>query len=233
MIEVHSPTMVAFELSNRCNFAHLHKECPANPNADPVFLSTDIIKNTIRYLGGVGYSGGIIFSIYNEPLIDPRFFMLVEFTRENCPTCGIQCFTNGWGLNQYMADELLKFGVVFSVSCYTDSEYARFEKLVNVPFARITLDPRVKTIYGCPPTRTGPCLFPSVYSFVNHKGHFVLCCRDYEYHVVIGDLAIYSFEEILVSEYRQEICDRLEAGDRFLDVCKRCPFPGWGVVNED
>lgn len=233
MVKFHNPTMVAFELSNRCNFAHIHKECPAKSNVDPVFLSTDIIKDAIRYLGKIGYSGGIIFSIFNEPLIDPRFFMLAEFTQKHCPALGgIQCFTNGWNLNQYMVDELEKLDVRCTVSRYTDSEDERLGKLVGAIGSRITLDPMVMTIYDCSPTRTGPCLFPSVYSFVNHKGEFALCCRDYEYRVVIGDLNTSSFEKVFTSKVRQEICDRLEAGDRFLDVCKRCPFPGWGVIEE-
>lgn len=229
MKNLHNPTMVAFELSNRCNLAHLHKECPVDANIDPVFLSTDLIKDSIRYLGSTQYSGDIIFSIYNEPLIDPRFFMLVEFTKNICPTCGIQCFTNGWSLNQYMVDELLKFDVKIFVSRYTDNEEKRFESIINVFGGRITLNPEVKTIYGSDLTATGPCLFPSVYAFVNHKGQFVLCCRDYEYHHIIGDLKSVSFESILKSRYRHEICDRLTAGDRFLDACRRCPFPGWGI----
>jgi len=132
-----------------------------------------------------------------------------------------------------MVNELIKLGVVLTVSRYTDSEDERLGKLVNVMGSRITLDPMVMTIYDCELVSMGPCLSPSVYSFVNHKGQFVLCCRDYEYRVVIGDLNTSSFEEVLTSKARQEICDRLEVGDRFLDVCKRCPFPGWGVVDEN
>lgn len=226
------PKSVAFEISNRCNYSHLHKRCPTAPLAEPVFLPTDIIKSALIDLAKINWSGNLYFNIYNEPLIDPRLFMLVEFARLYCRGGRIQLFTNGWSLNQYMVDELIKAGVeTIFVSRYTDSEEARIGELDGIVGSRIILEPKVMTIYSCPPVATGPCLFPSVYSSVNHKGQFVLCCRDYEYRHVIGDLNTVSFKEVLMSETRNEICTRLANGDRFLDTCKRCPFPGWGVEN--
>lgn len=227
----------AFELSNRCNYAQLHPECPTNANADPIFLNTDIIKEGIKYLGSIGYKGLLYFNIYNEPLVDPRLFMLLEYTKDHCG-CIVCLFTNGWNLNQYMAEELEKLNVSTTVSCYVNKEEERISKIEkNFKFdvfrsQRIILDSKVKTIYESPPTRTGPCLFPLIYGMVNHKGEFVLCCRDYEYRHIIGDLNINSLEEVLTSNYRKEVCDRLELGDRFLDACKRCPYPGWGIVND-
>lgn len=227
------PLCIAFELSNRCNYSHIHPECPTDAKADPVFLDTDIIKDTIRFLGRSGYAGKgtIYFNVFNEPLIDPRLFMLLEYNKEHCGA-GVCLYTNGWGLNQYMADELAKLNVGITVSRYTDKEDERLLKVVGPIGARITLDPRFKTIYGSPPTRTGPCYFPSIYSIINHKGEHALCCREYEWRHPLGDLKINTFEEVLKSEYRNEVCDRLEAGDRFLDACSRCPFPGWGVIND-
>lgn len=225
------PLCFAFELSNRCNFAQIHPECPTNANADPVFLNTDIIKDAFRYFGSVDYKGTIYLNIYNEPLIDPRLFMLLEYNKEHSG-CGVCLFTNGWGLNQYMVDEIIKLNASFTCSCYTDPEADRLLNLCGVIGSRMTLDKGVKTIYESPPTRSGPCHFPSVYGAVNHRGELALCCRDYEYRHVIGDLNTHSLEEVLKSEYRQEVCDRLEAGDRFLDACQRCPYPGWGIADD-
>jgi hypothetical protein len=224
------PASFAFELSNRCNYSQFHPECPTDARADPIFLNTDIVKDTIKYFGSVNYNGTFYFNIYNEPLIDPRLFMLLEYNKQHSG-CGVCLFTNGWNLNAYMVQELFKLNVSLTVSRYTDREEARLVKLEGTIGSRIVLDPKVKTIYDSPPTRSGPCHFPSIYGMINYRGEFVVCCRDFEYRHIIADLNHVSVEEALLSEYRQEVCDRLEAGDRFLDACKRCPYPGWGIEN--
>lgn len=227
------PSTFAFELSNRCNLAAKHPECPTQAGIAPVFLSTDIIKDALRYLGSVGVSGPLYFNIYNEPLIDPRLFMLIEYAKEHCGTAGVCIYTNGWGLDQHIADELVKLNVYIVMSCYTPAAHKRGVEMVSVHESAIKLDPLVKTIYDSPPTRTGPCRFPSVYGAINHKGELALCCRDYEYRHTFGDLKTNTLEELIMSEYRNSICDQLEIGTRSLETCQRCPFPGWGVPDED
>lgn len=224
------PLLVAFELSNRCNYSALHTRCPVDAKADPVFLPSSIVKDSLEYLGSIGFNGELYFSIYNEPLVDPRFFMLVEYAKRYCPNCRVQLFTNGWNLNQQMVDELLEIGVgMFMVSAYTDHEEQRLRALKYKvpsesrpePVLRIELDDRMG-IYDLPPNQAGPCWMPTIYPFINHKGQFVLCCHDYEYRNIFGDLNTSTFEEVYTSELRQQVCGSLEAGTRFYDVCKRC-----------
>jgi len=224
------PLLVAFEISNRCNYSRIHTRCPVNPDAEPVFLKTQIIKDSLEYLGSIGFAGELYFSIYNEPLIDPRFFMLVEFAKKHCPNCRIQLFTNGWNLNQQMVDELLDLGVgMFMVSAYSLSEEKRLTGLEYKvpsdsrphPVLRIDLDDRMG-IYDLPPVQTGPCWMPTIYPFVNHRGQFALCCHDYRYEIVFGDLRHQSFEDVFKSNIRQDAIQALESGNRVFDICKRC-----------
>jgi len=228
------PNSFAFELSNRCNYAQHHPECPTEAKADPVFLNTDIMKDVIKYLGSVGYAGTLYFNLYNEPLIDPRLFMLLEYTKEHCGCC-VCIYTNGWNLNQYMVDELDKLNVVFRISYYTDREQERLSKLKfkrgSSRGNRVTLDPEVKMIYENSSTERDLCFFPSVYVVIVCTGEYILCCRDYKHHHVFGNLNTTPIKEILESDYRQRICDELEVGKRRLDLCKRCTFRGWGVKN--
>jgi MoaA/NifB/PqqE/SkfB family radical SAM enzyme len=224
------PWLVAFELSNRCNYAARHTRCPVDAKTDPIFLPTSIIRESLEYLGSIGFNGELYFSVYNEPLIDPRLFMLIELTKKHCPNCRVQLFTNGWSLNQQMVDELLEVGVgMFMVSAYSDHEENRLRALNytvpsdsrSEPVLRIELDDRMD-IYNLPANQTGPCWMPTIYPFVNHKGQFVLCCYDYRYLITLGNLNEVSFEEVYTSEFRQQVCESLEAGTRFFDVCKRC-----------
>lgn len=225
------PKCIAFEISNRCNYAH--KECPTLPNAEPMFLKTSIIKDTISYLGSIQYDGTIYFNVFNEPLIDPRLFMLIEYARTNCPQAKVCIYTNGWNLNQQMCDELVAFGnMIIIVSSYTDSEETRLRKInsKDIYVSRITLDEKVKTIYDAPQIATGACLFPELYPLINCKGELALCCRDYEYRHILSDLNTVSISDAITSEYRKEICGKLEKGERTLDTCKRCFYPGWGIA---
>jgi len=226
------PISFAFELSNRCNLSQCHDLCPTVATDPPIFLNTDIIKDTMKYFGSVKHKCTIYFNVYNEPTIDPRLFMLLEYNMKHCG-CAVSIFTNGWGVNQYMVDEFIKLNTRLSVSCYTDDEYNRIKQLDGVGSCnRSTLNVKVKQLYDAPATRTGVCLFPSVYGIINHKGQYGLCCRDWKWNHPLGDLNVNTVKEILVSEERTRICDELEAGVRSLDACKRCPFHGWGVKND-
>jgi len=230
----HAPKSIAFELSNRCNYSHIHSRCPTVAKADPVFLKTRIITDAIDYLGQAGLTPDLFFNIYNEPLLDPRLFWLFQYVCDHSE-CKITIFTNGWNLNQYMIDEMKKLRVsLIVISAYDDEEENRLREVEcweeGVRVQRITLDPLVMQIYGNPLISEGPCRFPSVYPMVNHLGQMVLCCRDYEWREVIADLNAVSFEEALRSPKRVEICDSLEQGLRRLDICKRCAFVGWDVT---
>jgi len=228
----HLPDNIAFELSNRCNYSHIHNRCPNNFKAEPVYLDTRIVTETVTYLGEVGLKSNIFLSVYNEPLIDPRLLWILQYINEHSD-CAVEIFTNGWGLNQYLFNEMIKLRVTFTVSVYDVPEEERLRKINGMvhphKVQQIILDPRVMQIYDEQPIHRGPCRFPSVYPMINHLGQMVLCCRDYKWDVIIADLNDISFEEALQSEKRLRLCDELESGERFLDICKRCSFVGWGI----
>jgi len=228
----HLPESIAFELSNRCNYSHIHNLCPNDFKAGPIYLDTKIVTEAVTYLGRTGLRPNIFLNIYNEPLIDPRLLWLVEYIHERSD-CKIEIFTNGWALNQHLFDELEEMRVIFTVSVYDVSEKERLSKINGMMYPHkvqyIDLDPLVMQIYSNEPMNTGPCRFPSVYPMINHLGQMVLCCRDYKWDVIIADLNDISFEEALQSEKRLRLCDELESGERVLDICKRCSFVGWGI----
>ena len=225
---------IAFELSNRCNYSHIHKECPTKPNADPIFLPTKIIKKVIQYLGSIEYQGEIYFNLYNDPMIDPRLFMLVDYVYWHSPFSWVHIFTNGWNLNQELTQELFNRGKVrITVSTYSDSEDERLQNM-KCPGEfyfprRMKLDPEVLQLYDRESNCTSPCLFPSIYPIINHKAELILCCRDWKYQHVFADLNEVSIQEALNCDLRKEICDELKNGIRSLDLCKRCHFKGWGI----
>lgn len=231
--------MVAFEISNRCVYSHLHDLCPADPEADPVFLETQIIMDVLSNLGN-GFSGSMYFSIYNEPLTDPRFFSLLDIARVYCPNAYINLFTNGWNLNQWMLDELVLKGVrYFHVSAYTTKEYARLSKLkvskagVTYNAWETTLDNRLgiyhrpeNTNEGIRSLGLGDCHWsPTSYLFINHRADVCLCCWDCFYTITFGNLHTEKIEDIFESDRWKEICSSMKKGNRDLSFCKKCCNP--------
>jgi hypothetical protein len=227
-------TQIAFELSNRCNYSHIHKECPTKSNDDPIFLPSKIIEKVVCYLGSINYNGEIYFNLYNEPLIDPRLFTLMDYTYYHSPNSWIHIFTNGWNLNQELLEELFNRGKVrVTVSTYSDKEDKRLQSL-NCPKEfynprRMELSTEVLSLYDQEPNCTGPCLFPSIYPIINHKAELILCCRDWKYQHVFADLNKVTIQEALEVDLRNRICEELKNGVRSLDLCKRCHFKGWGI----
>ena len=222
------PPAFAFELSNGCNFSAIHPKCPTEANVEPIILSTQIIKDTVDYFGTQNWNGTLYLNIYNEPLIDPRLFMLLEYIKEHCG-CGVNIWTNGWYLDQNFVTELNALNVSLTVTSYTVSEKERIKKLKGKIIGHMhELDDRM-SIYDSPAKNQGKCHFPSTYGMVNHKGHLVLCCMDCKYTHHFADLNIVGIKEALESEERIRICNELEAGTRSLEVCKKCKLPGWGI----
>lgn len=224
--------MVAFEISNRCVYSHLHDRCPVDPKSDPVFLEMEIILHVLKYLGSLDYEGRLYFNIYNEPLCDPRLFTMLGMAEDLVPKAYVDIYTNGWNLNQYMLEELLKHGVKeINVSTYDYNEYDRLSVLkcpetydghkVVYNVNRTCLDDRMG-VYFNPEVHSGKCLGPFVYLFINHKGEVSLCCFDYRYTCTFGNLHESSIVEILNSEKRRWVCQNLECGIRIVPVCRKC-----------
>jgi len=222
------PQCFAFELSNRCNLSRYHPKCPTKADAEPIILSTKIIKDTIDYFGEQKYNGTIYFNIYNEPMNNPRLLMLMHYVKEHCG-CNMNLWTNGWYLDQNLVNEINDLGVHITVTSYSDKDKARVDKLNGKLVSnQHELDGRMD-IYSQPSTNQGKCHFPSTYGMINHKGYLVLCCMDCEYTHHFADLNVMGIKEALGSDERIKICEELESGARTLDVCKKCKPPGWGI----
>lgn len=219
---------VSFELSNLCNYAPIHRKCPLNLAREPVILPEKIVFDILDTLAKYNFTGRIAFHNYNEPLIDPRLLKFVEYARNACPDADIYISTNGYYLNQILADELVADGVssIF-VSAYSQSEFGRLSKIkVNIPFDvwKARLDDRLH-LYEAEENDIGePCFAPLNEIVITCEGEISLCCLDWRRRYSFGNVQEQSLEEIIKSKEVQMVYQRLSRGDRFLDLCKRCEW---------
>jgi len=244
-IGIDKTSYVAFELSNLCNYGHLHRKCPARGVGDksaPQILPGVIVEDVLRNLGSAAYSQSISFAVHNDPLCDPRLFSFVELARECCPDACIVIGTNGWYLTTGLAEELFDAGATFFlVSAYSQYEQRRLEAIRSDLAAKVEyLPPRAS--FSINPTRTAfddrmsmyyegtpsprPCNAPLTELVITSDGKLGLCCVDVWRKCIFGDLKAQSFGQVMESAAPQleRLRDELRKGQRTLPVCQRCTF---------
>ena len=239
---------VTLEISNMCNYAPIHKACPAADVKTPVTLPSSIVYDVLRTLGEYGYGRGqtISFYVHNEPLNDPRLFMFVAEARQQCPEASIVIGSNGWYLTTVLALELYTVGASYILAtAYTEKEHMRLNQV------RRELEDlhRRGEIDICAPDPPAfgvrqiekfddrrsmnnrdeggrPCYAPLTELIVTADGRMGLCCLDVWHHNAFGDLHSEKFIDV-VMEYHPALAGvraDLDMGVRKLDVCQKCSY---------
>jgi len=222
--------VIYFELSNICNYAYMHKKCPLYNATEKIILSTKIIKKIIKELECINYSGYIAFHNYNEPLIDPRLFYLTKYIKSILVNAKIGLLTNGFYLTQDLTDELYEYGIdVIGISLYSKEEE---ERLCQIQFRHIKvsfydlysngLDNRKKIYEREHINSTLPCYSLLSEIVIRCTGDVDLCCQDWDFRHIFGNLKNTSLEEILSTAEVQVLRRDLKQGRRYLDLCRRC-----------
>lgn len=228
---------VVIELSNLCNYAYMHKKCPASQVVDKKILPSKVVYDILDTLGKYDYGVGrsIAFYLYSDSLNDPRLFKFLEYASRKCPKANTIIGTNGWYLNEVMAEELYEAGTTYIlVSSYTEAEDARlrnvrkfvasklFKKYPNVSFGirRVSeLDSRLTV-----PKKEGRCYSPLTEIDVRSNGQTSLCCMDIHGMGSYGNVLEDGFEKVILDNYDmlKNARDELVLGKRNLLVCKNC-----------
>jgi MoaA/NifB/PqqE/SkfB family radical SAM enzyme len=233
---------VALELSNICQYAWLHKECPVHLEMASPFrvkrprhLPGSIVRHVLDVLGEHGYASEINFHQYNEPLIDPRLFEFIRYARARCPDAKIVLVSNGGYLSRQLAEELREAGLsgiwVTPYGSQEDKAAVRdwitneiepvFPGMAN--YFRWRLDDRLCIYDRDEQVDRGNCYAPYSTIVITRDAEWALCCRDWKRTVTFGSLREQHFEDLLRSPEARQVYEALSHGDRsVLDVCRRC-----------
>ena len=227
-IKIENIHRISFELSNLCNYSNIHPQCPVSMQKDKKTLSSKIVKGVINQLGKKNYKGFIAFHRYNEPLIDPRLFEFISYTKTYCPEAKIHILTNGFYLTQSIVEDFNEAEIEsLEVSAYNKNEYQRLINLkVKFPY-KVTfalLDSR-KSLYSRKKLNsTKPCYAQINDITINCEGKLVLCCLDWRNKHIFGDLKNHSLEKVINSKSFLKTYKNLTQGKRLLDLCSRCDW---------
>jgi len=217
---------ISFELSNICNYAYFHTRCPLHQNNKKQTLPEKIFDDVLEVCQKYDFAGMIAFHVYNEPGIDPRLMLFIKETRKRLPKTLIFLLSNGFYLDQNLAEEYVKNGVGFIIlSAYTEKEYARLKMIeLNIPFYvhRIKLDNRLDLYTKKVEEEREPCYAPLTEIIINCQGEVGLCCMDWQKQITFGNLEKESLESCLIKPEIKDIYDNLSCGKRDLPICQRC-----------
>ncbi len=223
---------VCLELSTLCNYSHLHKKCPLHEKKEHAILPSDVVIKIIDELSEISFKGMFLFNLYNEPMIDPRLFLFTRLAKEKCPNSTVFIITNGYYLDQHLADELPSHGVdMLALSLYTKREKQRLQQLkypIKVRFWDYTqtgLDDRLD-LYSKPkgiPTELA-CGRGAPLEEINitAQGDVGLCCLDWQHSIAFGNVRHEKLADIIAKPQFVQFYEDLRQGKRTLPICQAC-----------
>jgi len=194
-------------------------------------LSGDIMSfNTwhriIDDLYNFGYKHAIHLHLMNEPMLDPELPTRIKELRYMFPRNDILFITNGMLLTREAMNEVDDAGVteVF-VSDYDDKIDFTHDKMTVR-----SLDELYPLFYNRGglvsvdmKSAMAECPFFRTKLAINHKGDMLLCCSDYNYDVVFGNVNDRSLMELWTSpkmrSYREA---NLSGNINKMPLCKDC-----------
>lgn len=231
---------LAIEINSFCN-----RKCPWCPNHSNhrgvEYLDDEVFYKVVDELREMKFEGKITFNLFNEPLLDRRILVFIEYIRKNIPSCFIYLNTNGDMLKRDLWLDLRKRGLDFAnISQYdgkineniqkilaelTTEEKKRFHvrlfpSQINrlsdwaglVPSGRNVKKPLAKS-----------CERPFYQLCVDYKGRVVLCCHDYFSLITIGDAGREPIADLWDHEVFRYYRTKLLEGDRAsLELCRSC-----------
>lgn len=228
-IRLNNIKKISIQTNNQCNYSHLHKECPIHYFKQREELDSNAIYRLLDELGRENYENIIQFSVYNEPLVDSRFYDFCSYAKQICPNGKIYLITNGALIkNNEDIKKLETVGVDYlHISAYSVEEYNRFKKL-SIDIAYIIeptiLDSRMDLKTRKIKNTQTPCYSMLADLCISSKGDVFLCCLDYNNSITYGNIYQQNLEEIINSEkFKKDYLD-LSQNRRIYSICKKC---GW------
>lgn len=220
---------ISLELSNLCNYAMIHKKCPLNRIKNGKILPSRIVYHILETCQKYDFQGHIAFHTYNEPGIDPRLMMFIKKARERLPKSKLILQTNGYYLDQGLAEEYEKTGLsILRISAYSEAEYKRLSKIkLNIPVTvqKMVLDNRLGLYSQAKIINSKQaCHAPFNEVIVTNEGRISLCCLEWKRRHLFGDLNKETFEKAMRDKRMLAVYDNLSHGRRKFEICKRCTW---------
>ena len=124
-----SPPILEIELTNRCNLACI--QCLRSRGLKPYKLGEMEFDNYTRILAQFPHLLKLSLNGFGEPMMHPRFFDIVAYTRRRLPWCKIGIYSNGMLIDEEKANRLMDCGLQelnISIDAATPETYQRVRR---------------------------------------------------------------------------------------------------------
>ena len=251
------PSVVEISDSGTCN-----RSCVFCPRSDPKwikefdnkeFIKKNLHEKICKELSEYNYSGIIVYSGFNEPLLNKACFENVARTRKYLPNAKIELITNGDVLNLERINKLFSSGLsTLLISVYDGPEdMIKFKNLcaeANLNENQFVIRNRYlppEEDYGITMSNRGglmenaahsieslkksikePCYYPSYNFFIDYNGDVLMCSHDWGKKNILGNLNKNTILDIWMSENAKKSRFNLANSDRDFSPCNVCDVKG-------
>lgn len=227
---------IQIETYHGCNL-----NCPTCPNSK-IEKHGELMEEKIYFkimddLKEMNFKGRISPYDFNEPTLDKRLPNWIERTREIFPDNNIMIGSNGIAIDQDYVFMLFSKGLSqILITCYSKETFDKFEDMedgTKVRLLKIFEQDREKVFMN----RAGninvgpnilvqkPCSKGLQQVMINYLGDMVLCCSDYYYTTVAGNVINENVLKLWNCEKFKQIREYLKDGERDkIDLCRHCNF---------
>ncbi len=217
------------------------------------FIEPELHKSIVSQLSDLKYSGIVVYSGFNEPLLNKNIYKNISQTRSYLPNAKIELITNGDVLNEKRILKLFESGLsTLLISVYDGPddmvkfqnmcENLRLEKEQYVIRNRylppeqnfgITMSNRgglmenaVHSIPSLKQSMKTPCYYPSYTFFIDYNGDVLMCSHDWGKKNILGNLNKEKIIDVWLSDNAMKSRKNLSKGDREFSPCNVCDAGG-------
>jgi len=217
------------------------------------FIEPKLHESILSQLKDLNYSGIVIYSGFNEPLLNKNIYNNIAQTKNYLPKAKIELITNGDVLNEKRLIKLFESGLsTLLISVYDGpDDMVKFENMCKN--ANLDKDQYVIRKRYLPPeqnfgitmsNRSGlmekaehsipalketlktPCYYPSYTLFIDYNGDVLMCSHDWGKKNILGNLKKDKIMDVWVSDNAMKSRKNLANGDREFSPCNVCDTGG-------
>ena len=248
------PSLVEISDSGTCN-----RKCSFCPRSDKnykdvkEFISTKLHTKLIQDLKNINFKGLIMYSGFNEPLLNKQIYKNIFQARSNLPEAKIELITNGDVLNEKRLIKLFESGLsTLLISVYDGpGDFEKFQTMCeNIGLDKeryvirrrylppeedfgITISNRggqmkdaEHSIKPLEKKMSDPCNYPAYSFFLDYNGDVLMCSHDWGKKNILGNLKKQNLKEIWLNEKSTISRKKLINSDRNLSPCNVCDVSG-------
>lgn len=236
-----------------CSFCPRSNKDWINEFDNKEFIDPKLHENIVSQLSDLNYNGILVYSGFNEPLLNKNIYKNISQTRQYLPNAKLELITNGDVLNEKRLSKLFEAGLsTILISVYDGPEdMVKFQKMCNnadlekrqyvirkryLPPEEnfgITMSNRGGLMQGAEHSISSleqslktPCYYPSYTLFIDYNGDVLMCSHDWGKKNILGNLKKEKIMDVWLSSNAMMSRKNLANGDRGFSPCDVCDAGG-------